>query len=245
MRNRALVLFLVLVSIVLVTIPVSAQVQAEITSPRPNAILRGTVSIQGTASVPDFWKYEVQFAPGLNPPDNAWSVLIVREEPVVNGQLAVWDTTTVPDGTYTLRLRVVHQDGNYEEVYIRPVSVQNAGPPPTQTPAETETPTPLPTLTPVGGPSPVTETTPVVAQPTIVLPPTATPIVAGTPGAVAQVRPTPSGDLGFPEGVNLTSAFNPRALLSACLTGAGFTLAIFAFVGILMGLRRVMRHWLS
>ena len=107
MMNRTLVGLTILAIFLFTTTPSYAQVQAEITSPRPNAILRGTVSIQGTASVPDFWKYEVQFAPGLNPPNNAWSVLIVREEPVINGQLAVWDTTTVPDGTYTLRLRVV------------------------------------------------------------------------------------------------------------------------------------------
>ncbi len=244
MMNRTLVGLTILAIFLFTTTPSYAQVQAEITSPRPNAILRGTVSIQGTASVPDFWKYEVQFAPGLNPPNNAWSVLIVREEPVINGQLAVWDTTTVPDGTYTLRLRVVYRDGNYEEVYIRPVSVQNAGPPPTETPAET--PTPLPTLTPVSAAPPATGTTPVVvAQPTVVLPPTPTPVAAQTPAVIAQARPTPSADLGLPESVDLTAVLNVRSLLSACLTGAGFTLAIFAFVGVLMGLRRAVRRLLS
>ncbi len=223
-----------------------AQAQVEITSPRPNAVLRGTVSIQGTASTPDFWKYEVHFAPGLNPPDSGWSVLIVREQPVVNGQLAVWDTTTVPDGTYSLRLRVVRLDGNYEEVYIRPVSVQNAAPLPTETPAET--PTPVPTLTPgvVSSPSPAEETTPVVAQPTIVLPPTATPIVINTVGPVAQVEATPAGgDVLLPENVDLGQVLNARALVSACLGGAGFALALFVFVGLLMGLRRLVRHLIS
>ncbi|MDQ7030793.1 MAG: hypothetical protein Q9O62_13985 [Ardenticatenia bacterium] len=246
---RRVHLWLILVVAVMwasVTARALAQAQVEITSPRSNAVLRGTVSIQGTASMPDFWKYEVHFAPGLNPPDSGWSVLIVREQPVVNGQLAVWDTTTVPDGTYSLRLRVVRFDGNYEEVYIRPVSVQNAAPLPTETPAET--PTPVPTLTPgaVEPPSPAEPTTPVVAQPTIVLPPTATPIVLNTVGPVAQAEATPAGaNLSLPEDVDLGQALNARALLSACLGGAGFALGLFVFVGLLMGVRRLVRRLIS
>src|SRR5262245_38962315 len=85
------------------------QFQGSISSPRANAVLRGQVSIEGTADHPDFWKYEVRVAAGQNPggvPDDQWFRLVVQEQRVLGGQLAVWNTTSVPDGVYTLRLRV-------------------------------------------------------------------------------------------------------------------------------------------
>lgn len=232
------------------------QAQIEMTSPRPNAVLQGMVSIQGTANHPEFWKYEIHFGPGMNPPDNAWSVLLVREEPVVDGQLAVWDTNTVPDGTYSLRLRVVRSDGNWEDLVIRPVSVQNSQPLPTETPEVTETPegtpTPLATLTPLATePASTAE----VGQPTVVLPPTVTPSPVsngndgGTTGdetdevvGVVPTEPPVAPDIpGVPA---ITGSFNLDALVSACMFGAGLTLVLFVFVGLLFLTRRMLRRWL-
>ena len=255
-------LWAVVISILLLGVSVTAtdaapalQTQIEVTSPRPNAVLRGSVSVQGTANHPDFWKYEVHFAPGMNPPDNAWSVLLVREESVVNGQLAVWDTNTVPDGTYSLRLRVVRNDGNWEDLIIRPVSVQNQEPVPTETPEGT--PTPLATLTPLSTEPPATQppTTPEVDQPTVVLPPTMTPTQGpaqadggdsdSDSGEAAAIVPTePPVIPEVPGAVNITGGFNMDAIVSACMFGAGLTLALFAFVGLLFITRRLVRRWL-
>lgn len=250
-------LWAVVISILLLGVSVTTinatpvlQTQIEVTSPRPNAVLRGSVSVQGTANHPDFWKYEVHFAPGMNPPDNAWAVLLVREEPVINGQLAVWDTNTVPDGTYSLRLRVVRNDGNWEDLVIRPVSVQNQEPIPTETPEGT--PTPLATLTPLPTQPPAT---PQIDQPTVVLPPTTTPTQAPVQtdngdsdsgsGEVAAVAPTEAPVIpDVPGSVDITGAFNTDALISACMFGAGLTLALFAFVGLLFITRRIVRRWL-
>lgn len=232
------------------------QTQIEVTSPRPNAVLRGSVSIQGTANHPEFWKYEVHFAPGMNPPDNSWSVLLVREESVVNGQLAVWDTNTVPDGTYSLRLRVVRNDGNWEDLVIRPVSVQNQEPVPTETPEAT--PTPLATLTPGATVPPATQppaATAEIDQPTVVLPPMITPTqnsVQTDDGdsdsdgdEAAAVAPTePPVIPEVPGAINITGGFNMDALVSACMFGAGLTLALFAFVGLLFITRRLVRRLL-
>ena len=72
-----------------------------ITSPQPFTPLRGRVSISGTAVHPDFWKYELHFAPEPGIADQ-WSLIgSVHESPVLDGVLEVWDTTTVPDGTYS------------------------------------------------------------------------------------------------------------------------------------------------
>ena len=65
------------------------------------------------------------------------------DRPVVNGSLAIWDTTVgypsnpvFPDGVYHLRLRVVRQDYNYDEYFVNNLVVSNAM---TPTPTETAT----------------------------------------------------------------------------------------------------------
>ena len=122
--------------------------QAVITSPRDNDVVRGLLVIKGTATHPNFWKYEIHYA---LEPTNQWVVLGVHETQVVDGRLEVWDTTQVPDGSYSLRLRVVRKDGNYDEYYVRQISVANAQPTETPTPAESPTPTATPVPIPVGG----------------------------------------------------------------------------------------------
>ena len=110
--------------------------QAVITSPRDNDVVRGLLVIKGTATHPNFWKYEIHYA---LEPTNQWVVLGVHETQVVDGRLEVWDTTQVPDGSYSLRLRVVRKDGNYDEYYVREISVANAQPSETPTLQEPQT----------------------------------------------------------------------------------------------------------
>ncbi|MGH2543495.1 MAG: hypothetical protein ACRDIB_11880, partial [Ardenticatenaceae bacterium] len=148
------------------------QYQGAITSPREDAVLRGQVAVNGTADHPEFWKYEVRVTPGQNPGvrDDQWYRVVVRESPVINGQLAVWDTTVIPDGVYTLRLRVVRRDGNWQDFDVFPLNVANTVPPPptsTPIPPPTETPPPPPTsipetATPSPSPSPEFSPTPLV-----------------------------------------------------------------------------------
>lgn len=161
------------------------QFEGFVSSPRSNAVVRGVVSIEGTANHPEFQKYEVRLARGLNPnvSDDQWIRLNISESAVVNGQLAVWDTTSVPDGAYILRLRVVRRDSNYQDVDIAPINVANAAPPtvaPTETPAET--PTPLESPTPAE--------TPTSFVPGATITPFGTAGAEGTPGAVATLAPS-------------------------------------------------------
>lgn len=190
------------------------QYQGEVSSPRPNAVLRGQIVINGTANHPDFWKYEIRVVSGLNrnASDDQWLRLVVREQAVVNNQLAVWDTTLVPDGVYTLRLRVVRRDGNWQDFDIQPLSVANVVPPtatdspPTEPPG---TPTPDPSLspTPANSPTPLASPTPFFvptltpsgAEPLPTSPANAaspTPILIDQPTSVALAaspEPTESG----------------------------------------------------
>lgn len=145
-----------------------------ITSPEQDARVGGVVIIEGTASDPSFLRYEIAFFQQANPV--GWISFAEGDRPVVDGTLAIWDTTVgrnvgapvFPDGAYQLRLRVVRQDYNYDEYFLTSLFVSNSEPTPTPTitatetvllptsPAELATPVPaiLPTLTPFPTPSP-------------------------------------------------------------------------------------------
>jgi len=199
---------------------------AAITSPQNNAIVRGLVPIQGSATHPQFQFYKVEYArePVVG---DAWVIIgAIHQEQVTGGQLEVWDTGQVPDGSYTLRLRAVRLDGNYSEYSVVQVVVANAQP--------TETPTPAITATPTVSPTPLPPTpTIVIEQPAL---PTAP---AGPVAAVTRAPlPTPASEEG---GFSLDVA----PLQTACLYGAGVSLGIFLLFGFLAALRNLIYSLIS
>ncbi len=194
---------------------------AIITSPQNNAIVRGQVAIIGSATHPQFQFYKVEFArePAVSD-ENFGIVGAIHEAPVLDGQLEVWDTTQVPDGSYTLRLRVVRLDGNYDEYSVVQVVVANAQPTETPTPAES----PTPTISP----------TPLPPTPTIVIDQPALPT-----GAVTAV-PTRITPLPTPVEDTISFDFDVTSLQTACLYGAGISLGIFLLFGLLAALRNLI-----
>jgi len=148
--------------------------QSGISQPQSGDTVSGIVVVEGTAVHGSFLRYELAFNNGGD-----WIVFAEGDQQVVEGTLAVWDTTVgqpaapvFPDGTYRLRLRVVRQDSNYDEYFVRNLQVLNAvtpTPSPTATPELEGTPTPageatatpatrpalLPSLTPFPTPSPI------------------------------------------------------------------------------------------
>ncbi len=140
--------------------PVAAQTsndQLAIQSPAPGAVVGGLVSVLGTADLPNMESYQVSFGPGAEP--SQWIPIgAARADAVHDGRLALWDTTGIPDGSYTLRLRAtVRKDGgvDYYDVYVDGLQVSNA--PRTATPFPTLDPsaTPTPTLTPTATATPM------------------------------------------------------------------------------------------
>lgn len=157
---------------------VLAQAQNGISEPESGELIGGVVTIRGTATHQSFLRYEVAFSRGGD-----WLVFAEGDQPVVDGTLAIWDTTVgqpgnavFPDGLYQLRLRVVRQDYNYDEYFVQDLMVSNAttatptgtattegqatSQPGTPAPQATGTsgliiirPTPLPSLTPFPTPS--------------------------------------------------------------------------------------------
>jgi hypothetical protein len=115
--------------------------------------------------------------------DDAYIYFDGATTPVQNGQLGVWQAGGLPAGVYSLRLRVVRNDGNYAEFFAQNISVNQSPPTPSPTPTSSEpTPTPIPTVTYTPAPQP-TPVVGAVAQPALDSPPTP------TAAAVAVVDP--------------------------------------------------------
>ena len=84
--------------------------QVIISEPKDGEEISDIVTLKGTASIPNFgfFKYEV-----ARPGDSAWLTIGGGRNPVVEGKLGDWDTTTRVPGEYLLRLVVTDNEGNY------------------------------------------------------------------------------------------------------------------------------------
>ncbi len=129
--------------------------QARVASPLPGEALQGVVPISGTTDLPGFRLAEVAFAYQADP-TGTWFVIQQSSTPVKDGALAAWDTTTITDGIYKLRVQVFLRDGQVKETTLDGLRVRNYTPIETSTPERTlaaQAPgeeTPTPTATPRG-----------------------------------------------------------------------------------------------
>jgi hypothetical protein len=90
-------------------------------SPAGGSVVAGTVAIAGAASLPDFWKWQLDILVG----GQTASFIAVGEQAVPSpAPLVAWNTANYPNGSHVLRLRVVHRDGNYDEYYTN-VTIAN------------------------------------------------------------------------------------------------------------------------
>lgn len=94
-----------------------------ITSPAPQEILRGQITITGKVDVPSFVSARLDFAYASNPTDT-WFTIQTFSQPLADSTLATWDTTSITDGDYVLRLRVNFEDGTFQDVTV-PVEIGN------------------------------------------------------------------------------------------------------------------------
>lgn len=153
---------------------------ANISWPPPVYVLRNEFEIRGSVNLPNLSNYYIEYRPynadlTLAEQADLWfPVSLPSNAAVQNDVLATWDTSTVPDGVYELRLTVNTAGAAPILAYVRPIRVENE-PPPFVTlepgPAVTLQPGVIPTLTlPPARPT----ATATVFVPTQV-PPTATP----------------------------------------------------------------------
>lgn len=120
--------------------PVNAQEEAPlaISSPSEGEIIQGLVIISGSVSVLGFSSYELSFS-YENDPTQTWFVLATGSQPVIGGELGAWDTTTLTDGDYRLRLQVSLLDGSVRETVVSGLRLRNYTAVPTSTPTSTAT----------------------------------------------------------------------------------------------------------
>lgn len=88
--------------------------QVSIASPRPNQRVSGILQIVGTANIPDFQFYKVEYGMGEVP--FTWhSISPVHTVPITNSLLEVWNTDAYPEGVYILRLTAVDVRGQFPQ----------------------------------------------------------------------------------------------------------------------------------
>lgn len=86
--------------------------RAVITSPLEGETVNGWVQVKGRAVHEEFKYYKVEFG---RVESDRFSFLVSEEIQTFGDgdELAIWNTSEVPDGNYRLRLTVVREDGNY------------------------------------------------------------------------------------------------------------------------------------
>jgi hypothetical protein len=109
---------------------------AAILSPAEGQAVQGSLPVVVFTAVQGFASAELSFG-YVNNPTGTWFLIAQSIAPLVNEQMASWDTNLITDGIYDLRLIVRLQDGSQQERSVKGVRVRN------YSPIETDTPTPL------------------------------------------------------------------------------------------------------
>jgi hypothetical protein len=186
---------------------------ASIDAPVPGQAVQGSVIIHGNTGTEVFQSYEVDFS-YVDDPTQTWFLIQESTTPIQNGVLAVWDTTTITDGEYTLRLLISLADGSQMEVVVNDLRVRN------YTPIETDTPTP---------------TQPTQIQVPGTLAATVTPKVTST----YTLTPLPLTPTPLPTNPAVISS---SQMLLTLGKGVLLTIGIFAILGAYLGIRTALRN---
>jgi hypothetical protein len=232
--KRPFSIVVLIVAFVSMAMPVLAAPLAQgpkpvITQPEPDAAVRGTVQIVGSATHPQFQRYELYYAPSPVPGDNAWIFIgdaHFQQQPA--GLLGTWATNSLPDGGYALKVRVVRQDGNYTDSDPRRVIVANRRPIESPTPAVTLAPTEAPpTLLPVP--------TVAIVAPTVQLP-------RGSVTPTLQTKTTPTPLIGEARATPASAGglLDTQRLIDAAEKAATYTVGLFVVVGAFFAVKAVL-----
>jgi hypothetical protein len=184
----------------------------EITAPASGAPIQGTVAIIGRTVIEDFISWEITFGYASDT-TGTWFLIAEGNESISSGELTQWDTTTITDADYNLRLTVFLDGGRREHFMVNNLRVRNYSP--------IETITPTPTLTP----TPFTETPRPSMTPTNTAQPTDTD-VPNTP------TPLPTNP------VTITQSDINNSLMR----GAAGALAAFVLIGLYLSIKQVIRR---
>ena len=93
-----------------------------ITSPEPGDELQGTIEITGTANIPNFGFYKYEVAPMGT---ENWGTISAERTPKRDEKLGDWNTTSLTNGDYFLRLVIIDNVGTSLEPCVIAVRVAN------------------------------------------------------------------------------------------------------------------------
>jgi hypothetical protein len=193
------------------------QDRSEVTlrSPKQGEALQGLFMITGSTLVDGFQSVELAFSYSSDPSET-WFLIHEGDEAVVDGIISQWDTTTITDGTYNLRLTVKRSKSPLIQIVVIGLRVRN------YSPIETDTPTPV--LTEAGTQS--SQLTLVTDVKTSTLTQTATrePISL-------TATPLPTNPIEI----------NIRDVTDSASRGAASVLTLFVLIGIYFSIRRLLR----
>lgn len=180
-RPPIFLLPLLALTLVLLALPQNAPAQStppadvvRILNPQPGDALQGQVTLRIQNSLPSTQFNGIYFGYAQQPATNATFPIWESTQPLPNQLEITWDTTTLTDGNYTLRVYILRRDGTPLEITVPNLRIRNYSPieTPTPTAAPTRDPqntaaTPTPTLTTTPPPATGTPlpTNPVTLQP--------------------------------------------------------------------------------
>ncbi len=152
LKSSLILLLLMLCLLVGRPQPVLATDGNGILAPSANAVVRGSIAIQGIAQHASFRKWQLDLL--VNGDEKQANFIAIGEKmQAMPGLFANLDTTRFPDGQHRLRLRVVYSGLNYDEYFV-PITINNTSAAPTEilalAPAVTPAPTPNPITEPLG-----------------------------------------------------------------------------------------------
>jgi len=136
--------------------------EVKIVSPVSGQAIQGKIAILGSTNLLEIQSLELAFA-YANDPTDTWFLLISVNEPVIDGVIAEWDTSTISDGNYELLLVVNLSDGGKLVTTVESLRVRNSSP------IETNTPPPIRPTSEIGeinNAAHTPTTTPILPTPT-------------------------------------------------------------------------------
>ncbi len=93
-------------------------------SPTDGQVVAGTVEVKGSVPDDDFDYAEVSFAFSGETISN-WFLISRLDQTVHDETLALWDTTTITDGVYKLKVTVHRKNGSTSEITVEDIRVGN------------------------------------------------------------------------------------------------------------------------
>ena len=189
------------------------QSASAITAPLAGQTLSAQVTIRGTIEGGNFAFAEISFGYVLNPTDTWFLIQSISQLPE-DEVLAVWDTTSLTDGDYRLRLRVYATDGSYQDAYVNDIHLRNE---------------PAPTAIPMQ--EAVVTTATLEARPTVEMEATEPPpLIVDATSTVIITTPPP-----LPPN---PAALTPALVYSILGRGALLAFILFTVLGLFLRLRR-------